>query len=117
MNLNIPVKNLIAKFKWRNMRRLFSVLLDKGTHWLFFFLLLALCAYGGYLWYACVYQAHWSEEKKQSYISGKDKGAIFDKAKFDAVVSEIERRKNDYANNPDNLNDIFKLKETTIKQP
>jgi len=116
MNINIPIKDLIAKFKWRNIRRLFASILAKGIRWFPLILLIVLCSYGGYLWYSYVYQAHWSDTRKQSYISDKDKGTIFDRAKFDAVVSEMERTENDYGNNPDNLSDIFKLKETVVKQ-
>jgi hypothetical protein len=63
-----------------------------------------------------VYHSQWDDQKKQEYIKSKEKGTIFNRARFDIVASEMETRKRNYGNKITELSDIFKLKEKTISQ-
>ncbi|HPN96832.1 MAG TPA: hypothetical protein PLK35_03620 [Candidatus Moranbacteria bacterium] len=105
----------IAKIKEtlnpKTVFRGFSDFLVKKMRWIIFILLFVALGYGVYFWYVYVQNPGWSEQKKQEYIKTKDRGSVFNKAKFNEVVAEFEERKNNYQHNMSDLQDIFKLKE------
>lgn len=72
---------------------------------------LALLGYCACLWYNSIIDPRWSENRKQAYISARQNPVIFNKDKFDAVIEEIEGRKNEYQKNIEGVADIFRLKQ------
>lgn len=114
--MTISISTIKEKLAWRNLQAFAVSVLRKGTNWFVLLLLLFVFFYGGYLWYFHVYHSQWDEGRKQAYMQNKDKGTVFNRNRFNMVVSEMEGRKSSYATDPNNLTDIFKLQEITVKQ-
>lgn len=113
------IKNLFLKNKsepgfsrdWKRIgARLGCFLLKKGR----FFVFLAMFVMTGYclyVWYGYVYNPHWSQERKEAYLKEKDRGEVFRKSQFDAVVSEFKRRKIEKNKSLGISEDIFRLNQ------
>ena len=86
------------------------IFLKEKNKWILFFIFLFFMGYCVYLWHSYVYNPKWSESRKQEYISTKEREVIFKKDKFDSVISEIKKRKENYQKSAENTPDIFKLK-------
>jgi len=82
----------------------------RKSGWILTFIAMLLLGYFGYLWYAYVTNPQWSDSQKQEYISTKESAISFDQKGFDSVISEIEKRKNEYDNKASGVTDIFRLK-------
>ena len=105
-NLNIDLGNLGKKFKK------FPAFLDSKRRISMTFLALLLIGHVSYEYYIYVYHPVWSEKQKQTYIATKEKEAVFDEKTFNAVISEIEKRKIEFADNKAvNDKDIFKVSQ------
>lgn len=87
-----------------------KIVVVKRSKLILIFFAMAALGYCGYLWYLFVAGPGWSEEKKQEYISATESKVRFDQKKFDAVITEIERRKGEYGAKLENIPDIFRLK-------
>jgi len=71
---------------------------------------LIIFSYCAYLGYSYIYHPGWSEAKKQEYIeSRKEEGVVFNKNRFNKVISEIESRENYFQKSVENIPDIFSL--------
>lgn len=96
-----------------NLRGVFKsglIFVVNKRRWIVLFAALALLAYCAFLWYQYIYNARWSDSKKQEYIQTKAKEVVFDENKFDEVVNELERRESESKNNLASPRDIFRLK-------
>lgn len=92
------------------------VFIVKKRRWILAFVALALLAYCAFLWYRYIYNAQWSDGKKQEYIQTKAKDVVFDENKFNEVAGEIEKRKSEAKNNLTGLRDIFRLKQAVTSE-
>lgn len=105
--------NINLKFDKKKLLDLFDkvkvIVLTKRRVVLLCVAILAL-GYCSYLWYKLVSRPEWSEGKKQEYINTKENKLKFEQAKFDKVIAEIEKRKNEYNNKIENITDIFRLR-------
>jgi hypothetical protein len=101
----------MEKIKWQSFKGGFYVFLEKRVKWILFTLLLSLVLFGGWVWYGSVYRADWSEAEKQTYIQAKGRGTLFNKERFDELVSEKETRAKAYQEEPSNPEDMFRLKQ------
>lgn len=107
--MNIDLKKIDKKQILEFLDKAKVVLLEK-RRWVLVVIALLALAYCSFLWYTLVSKPQWSEGKKQEYISTKENKVKFDQEKFDKVIGEIEKRKNEYNNKTENLTDIFRLK-------
>jgi hypothetical protein len=82
----------------------------KRSGWILALIGLLFLLYFCYLWYIYISNPSWSDDQKQQYISTKESSIMFDQKKFDAVIKEVERRKNEYTAKIEGNNDIFRLK-------
>jgi len=106
VNLNIDLADLGEKFKK------IPIFLDRRRRWVIIFLSLCFVGHVCYEYYKYIYNPVWSEEKRQAYISTKEKDAVFNQTDFDQVLSEIEKRKIEYIENKITVSkDIFKLSQ------
>jgi hypothetical protein len=87
-----------------------SVFLVGKSGWILTFIAALLLGYFGFLWYLYVANPEWSDSRKQEYISTRENAVSFDQKRFDLVISEVEKRKNEYENKIDDVPDIFRLK-------
>jgi len=98
-----------------NYTERFFDFLGKKNRWIIFATLLLTSAFCIHFWYKYVYNPSWSDEQKKQYSDTREKGVIFDKVKFDSVISYQENRKNEYGRKLENLEDIFRLGERKVK--
>jgi hypothetical protein len=89
-----------------NIKKIFSAKIS----WIFLFLVILLTSVCCYIWYFYLYNANWSEERKQSYIQTKEKGIALDREKFDNFIQESENRQIEFQKDLLITSDIFKLK-------
>lgn len=104
------------KTNFRGVLRSGLVFVVNKRRWIVSFAALALLAYCALLWYQYIYNARWSDSKKQEYIQAKAKEVVFDENKFDEVVNELARRKSESGKNLAGLQDIFRLKQTVTSE-
>lgn len=86
-----------------------TTLKDKGE-WIIPMVFLASIVYSVYLWYSYALNTSWSDAKKNEYVITKQKDIVFNKDKFDSVISEIKERKVNYQKNLESIPDIFRFK-------
>jgi hypothetical protein len=67
--------------------------------------------YTAYIWYECIYRPEWSEAEKQEYMKSKDRGIVFNRNRFDEIVSAHKAREERFDAKPEELKDIFRIKE------
>jgi len=87
-----------------------NALLREKSNWILFLVFIGFVGYYVFLWYSYVYNAQWSESKKQEYIRTKEREVVFKKDQFDSVVSQVENRKINYEKNSEEVPDPFQLK-------
>ena len=106
--LKLKIKSKLANFSFADWS--LNFLLKENRIFLLIFSLLLL-GYCVYLWYNYLYQPKWSEEKKQEYIeSRKEENVIFNRNRFNKVITELANRKNNFQKSVENIPDIFSLK-------
>jgi hypothetical protein len=104
------------KFKIKSKLASFNIY-DGSLHFLLkknriFLVIISVAIFGycAYLWYNYLYQPGWSEAQKQAYIeSRQEEKVVFNKNKFNKVISELENRKNNFQKSVENIPDIFSL--------
>lgn len=106
----MDIKNIKTKISlnisWKNI----ASFLNKKSHWILIIICLSFFSYCAYLWYVYITNPHWSDSQKQEYTKTKQKEILFNKGKFDEVVSSLENRKSEYEKKIDKVPDIFRLK-------
>ena len=75
---------------------------------LFFLILIAFIAIGGYIWRQNVYSGEWSSDEKQNYINAQNKEIIFKEKDFQEVIDDISMRINENSKEYQPIKDIFK---------
>lgn len=100
IKLKLDYKELFKKITCCVTRKSSLILFGIG------FIFLGYCAF---VWYQNVYSYAWDEVKKQEYINTKNAGTVLNRAKFEKTLADIERRKEEYQQNMENMKDIFRL--------
>lgn len=70
------------------------------------FIFLGYCVF---MWYENIHSYAWDEVKKQEYMNNKNAGTNLNRVKFEKVLKDIEKRKEEYPKNMENMKDIFRL--------
>lgn len=104
--MNFKKNGIKIKELWGEVASFFV----RKSGWVLTLIALLLLGYFGYLWYVYVANPRWSDSQKQEYISTKESAISFSQKGFDSVISEIEKRKNEYDNKINDVPDIFRLK-------
>lgn len=107
----MDVNKLFSGIKIGDIAEKISNFFKKMSGWILLVIFLSLVIYCGYLWYSYVLNPKWEESKRQEYIGTKEKEAVFNKSKFDAIISEIENRRTESGNKIENVPDVFRLKQ------
>jgi hypothetical protein len=117
MNLKIYFdwKKIVKKAGSIDYSACYFNVLGKKSRWIIFITLLLMAGFCGRTWYRYIYSPSWSDGQKKAYMNSKDNGSIFNKSKFDEIISEQEKRKKSYDKNVEDMKDIFKLGEREIK--
>lgn len=111
METGFDGEKLKKALRWPNVKKaVFSFLSRQGRTFIFI-LAVAGTAYCVFIWYSTIYRPEWSESKKQEYINNKDRGVLFDRAKFEEIMKNSQARKNELEKTPESVNDIFRLKQ------
>lgn len=100
---------ILGKLKVSDFFGKSSQFIHERSSWILFGIFLIAIGYCAFLWQQFVYSPNWDNEKKQAYISTKEKEAVFSRERFDAVISEIERRKSLGQEKIEGINDIFRI--------
>lgn len=103
------------KIRSVNYSESFFNFLGGKNRWIIFTLLLGLTVFSGYVWYRYQYNPGWSREQKEAYINSKEKEIVLDEEKFNKIVMQQEKRKAEYGQKIENLEDIFRLGERLVK--
>ncbi len=74
--------------------------------YLFFILLTMTVLWGMWFWKQAVYQYHWTDEQKKSYLNEHAKETNFREDKFNSVLDEAHARSDDFNSKPE-VRDIF----------
>jgi hypothetical protein len=111
------MKDTELKLKF-NPKHLFKKIADFFVHKSTFILFMIGFIFLGYvvlIWYQNIYKYEWDEVKKQEYMNNKNAGTNLNRVKFEKALKDIERRRELYDKNMENMKDIFKLekKEST----
>jgi len=106
--MNIQTKEIADKGKEIIQRA--SKIAKGKLEWILPFIFLALVLYSVYIWYAYAFNFAWDGAKKNEYIRMKQRDVVFEKEKFDAIISEIKERRNNYQKNLQGIPDIFQIK-------
>ena len=109
--MKIDIKNIKDQLRWKVLHKALWVFFTKKIKWLLFIVLFAALGYGGYVWYFYVYNPQWTAQKKTEYMNAKDKGTVFNNAKFDEVVARWQERQASYQKDMSDLRDIFRLQD------
>ena len=104
INLDIDLETIGKKFKKA------PLFLDKKRRLVLIFIALMFSGHAFYEYYNYVYRPVWSAKKRADYVATKEKDAVFDENNFNTVISEIEKRKVEFIDNPrKDTKDIFKV--------
>jgi hypothetical protein len=71
-----------------------------------FFLIIMSAA--AYFWYKNLYGFSWNEEEKKQYINSQGQQASLKESELVKVLSEVEKRRNIFQEEPKQTRDIFK---------
>jgi hypothetical protein len=115
LKMNFSWKKCVKKVQSINYCECYFKFLGEKNRWLIFIALLAMAGFCGHIWYEYAYNPNWNEEQKKSYMNSKEKEAVFNKSKFDKVIAIQEKRRNNYENKAEDIQDIFKLGEREVK--
>jgi hypothetical protein len=108
--MNINSENLKNIFKGSNFKKIFFDFLARWSKLVIFFLAILGTAYCVSLWYIFIYNPGWSDAQKQQYLQTKGQGIVFDRAKFNVLVTAAKNRAAAESQVPSNVPDIFRLK-------
>jgi len=104
------LENILKKIKIDGVKNNFFARLSKKRMFLLSFLFLSVLTYSAYLWYTSICNYSWDEGKKQEYLKSKsDDENSFNKARFEKIIAEIEKRKVEYRKPVETSRDIFGL--------
>jgi hypothetical protein len=110
MELGIDLGKLKEKINWKHLGKFFIAFILRRVNIFIFILMFLLTGFFVHLWYFSIYKAEWSEMEKQEYIKNKDKGIVFNKNLFEAMVEETKLRSERFQKTESGLEDIFRLK-------
>jgi hypothetical protein len=113
--MNFDLKKCGDKISTINYSECFFSFLDKKNRWVIFISLFFISVFCVHIWYSYVYHPGWSDEQKKAYMNSKEKGVALDKTKFDSIISQQKKRKDEYGKKVENLEDIFRLGERKIQ--
>lgn len=113
--MKINFKNNIQKIRSINYRELFFKVLNEGNRWIIFISLVVMVLFCINLWYRYIYHSEWSEEKKKEYLNSQERGVVFDRERFNVVISQQEKRKSEFEKETEKQEDIFRLGEKNKK--
>jgi len=108
--MKLDFKNLQGKINPNDLLKKVSCVCAERMTLVLFIVFLVFLGYCGYLWYAYNYSYQWDEAKKQEYMTAKNSGTNFNKAKFEKVLKDIGDRQEEYKKDLDKPKDIFRLK-------
>ncbi len=74
--------------------------------YLFFFLLVVTLSSGLWFWKQAVYQYHWSDEQKRSYLNEHAKETNFKEEKFNSALEDAHAREENF-NMKQDVRDFF----------
>lgn len=104
---------MIIKFKnWKQHHDFFKkipLFFASKIIWIFIILLIFSIACLAYIWYFFVFNAGWSEGKKQEYLNTHGKEVILDEKKFNSVIAEFSKRKENQNFTREAVKNIFQL--------
>jgi hypothetical protein len=106
MDIKIDL-NSLTKIDIKQAVKKISYLWAKTHMFIFFVFLFCLIILGGYVWQKNIYNAQWSDERKQQYMNSQDRKIIFNEKDFQEVTNEIQSRKNESQKQAISLKDIF----------
>lgn len=87
------------------------VFIAEKSHVIILLAFISLMGYSGFIWYDNVYNHQWTEKKKQDYIRSKDKNISFNINRFNEMIGEEEKRKEEYDKRIEGKGDFFRLKK------
>jgi hypothetical protein len=111
MDIGINLKKISNTFKWSNLKKAFFEFLFKRGKALVFLVAILGTAYCVYIWNIYIYKPGWNDAQKQDYIKKQNTDAVFNKTKFESAVTKAQARQAEFQKTPDNLTDIFRLKQ------
>jgi hypothetical protein len=106
LNLKNIKKDIASGTLWGQVGKFFSGNV-KSFVFILFFILSGYCIY---VWYSCVYDYRWSEDKKSEYLKTKDKEVTFNRKKFQEIVEKEQKREEEYDKKITVERDIFGIK-------
>lgn len=109
MELGINIEKIKANLKQKNFCRFCLKLLSAKARILIMLAALAAAGYCVHIWYNFIYKPEWSDARKQEYINSKDKGAVFNRVKFQNIVDEFKARQDRSVKATEDLTDIFRV--------
>ena len=92
----------------KNIGGIFLKIWQKTYMILFFLILTAFIAIGGYVWQQNVYSGEWNSEEKQKYINTQNKEIIFKENDFQKITDDIVSRRGENLEEYKPVKDIFK---------
>jgi hypothetical protein len=108
-NPETEIKKIKEKSTWSSKLIFFSIFFKK-TNTLIVIVAFLLFSYCVFIWYKTLYHPDWTQSQKEEYMKSKNKGTVFNKNGFEAVVDEFDARKAELAKDLDIPVDIFRLK-------
>ena len=105
------MKNIKLKLDF-NHKNLFKKIVNLFVHKSSLILLgigLVFLGYCVFVWYKNIYRYEWDEVRKQDYMNNKNAGTNLNRVKFEKVLKDIERRKEESGKNMEDVKDIFRL--------
>lgn len=90
--------------------KILSFLEDKSS-WILLSLFLIAAVFGCYVWYRYVYYNSWDEAKREEYINSKEKDVVFERKKFEQLISEKAKRDQRFVKELKDIPDIFRIKQ------
>lgn len=86
----------IKKINFKNKaRKLFSIW-ERYNNIIFIIFFCALSTYGAFLIYQSLYDSTWNENQKKEYILSQQKNIRFNEGKLMEIISETNRKRNEY---------------------
>lgn len=109
--MNLHIEKIRKVFSGHNLRKLLFKFMSGQASFFMLLVIISLFFYCVYIWYDSIYAPEWSESEKQEYIKNKEKGVVFNKSSFEAIVSESQKRLEESQKKIDAPLDIFRLEK------
>lgn len=90
----------------KKARKLFSIW-EKYNNIIFIVFFCVLSAYGAFLIYQSLYDSAWNENQKKEYVLSQQKNILFNESKLMEIISETNRKRNEYEKDAFLGEDIF----------